>query len=270
VTTVNGHEAAPPAALRRERILDAVRRQDFASVADLSEVFRVSEVTVRSDLAFLERRGKLRRVRGGAMAHAPHRHEQPFEETSVAAAEQKALIGAAAATMVSSGETIILDVGSTAAATAQALVQRDDLADVVVFTNGLNIALSLEPAGARITVVVTGGTLRPLQHSLVNPLGTLVLSEINARTVFLGCNGVDAVGGITNINLPEAEVKRQMLRSAARRVVLADGSKIGAVSLAHLCRVEDVDTVLTDQTADAGAVAALEERGVDVQVVDAT
>lgn len=268
MAAVDGHNTAAPAAVRRERILEAVRRQDFASVADLSQVFRVSEVTVRSDLAHLERRGKLRRVRGGAMANAPHRSERPFEETSVARAAEKARIGRAAAAMVASGETVILDVGSTAAATAQALVLREDLSDVVVFTNGLNIALALEAAGPRFTVVVTGGTLRPLQHSLVNPLGTLVLSEINARTLFLGCNGVDAEGGITNINLPEAEVKRQMLQSAIRRVVLADGSKIGQISLAHLCDVDDVDLVLTDETADPSALDALRSRAVDVRVVD--
>ena len=72
-------------------------------------------------------------------------------------------------------------------------------------------------ANQRISVIVTGGTLRPLQHSLVNPLATMVLSTMNPDVAFVGCNGVHAQRGVTNVNLPEAEVKREML-GAARAV----------------------------------------------------
>ena len=88
---------------------------------------------------------------------------------------------------------------------------------MVVFTNGLKTALELEPATPRITVVVLGGTLRPLQHSLVDPLATLILDQISVKTVLLGCNGVDPIGGVTNINLPEAALKQRMLAVATRK-----------------------------------------------------
>jgi DeoR family transcriptional regulator of aga operon len=224
-------------------------------------------MTVRGDLDSLAARGKVHRVRGGAIPRLIPRQEQPFEDSVASFAAEKVAIGQAAAALVEDGETVLIDVGSTAAATARALAARTELDDIVVFTNGLKTALELEPASPRITVVVLGGTLRPLQHSLVDPLATLILDQISVKTLLLGCNGVDALGGVTNINLPEAEVKKRMLAVAARRVVLADGSKLGRVEVARLCTIDDVDMVITGRSADPAVVDALRERGCDVRVV---
>jgi DeoR family transcriptional regulator of aga operon len=184
-----------------------INDRDFVRVADLSLMFGISEVTVRSDLDELAHRGQVRRIRGGAVPRAESAAERSFEESAGANAAEKDAIGRAAAALVAAGDTILLDVGTTTNAVARALVDRADLSDVVVLTSGLNIALTLEPAIPRFTVVVTGGTLRPLQHSLVDPLAGVVLDRINVGTLFLGCNGVDPEGGVTNINLPEADVK---------------------------------------------------------------
>ncbi len=254
-----------PASVRRERMLEVVRASEFTRVAALSEMFGTSEVTIRGDLDALARRGLLRRIRGGAMPAAPA-PERPFEETESTHVEEKAAIARAAAALVRRGQSVLLDVGTTTTAIARALAARDDLREVLVITNGLNIALELEHAAPRLSVLVTGGTLRPLQHSLVDPLGGLVLERINADTVFLGCNGVDPEAGVTNVNLPEAEVKRRMLRAAGHRVVVADGSKVGAVHLARLCAIEDVHQLITGASADPATLDALRERGIDVLV----
>jgi DeoR family transcriptional regulator of aga operon len=193
--------------------------------------------------------------------------EQPFEDSISSFAAEKVAIGQEAAALLEDSETVLLDVGTTAAATARAIAARTELDDVVVFTNGLKTALELEPASPRVTVVVLGGTLRPLQHSLVDPLATLILEQISVKTVLLGCNGVDMVGGITNINLPEAEVKKRMLAAATRKIVLADGSKLGRIEVARLCGIDDVDMVITGRSADPAVVAALRDRGCDVRVV---
>lgn len=259
-----------PARVRRERMLGLVRDRDFVHVGELAETFGISEVTVRADLDELQTRGHLRRVRGGAVPRTRARPERPYEETATANVEDKQAIAEVAAAMVETGDTVVLDVGTTTTAIARVLAAREDLTNVVVFTNALTIALELESASPRITVVVTGGTLRPLQHSLVDPLGGLVLDSINAGLVFLGCNGVDPEAGITNVNLPEAEVKRRMLRAAQRRVVVADGSKVGEVALVHLADLDDVDLLLTSASADPQLVEALREGGLEVQVVGGT
>jgi DeoR family transcriptional regulator, aga operon transcriptional repressor len=259
-------EGDVPAEMRREQMLAFVRSRDFVRVTDLSARFHVSEVTVRGDLDALAERGQIRRIRGGAMPRSLPHPERPFEEMQGARVDEKAIIGRAAASLVSNGEAVILDVGTTTMAVARALAKRDDLYDVVVFTNALNIAIELESANPRFTVVVTGGTLRPMQHSLVDPLGGLMLEHINAHTVFLGCNGIDPSGGVTNINLPEAEIKRLMLQAARRRIIVADGSKVGGIELAKLCSIDEIDLLITDSSADPAILNALRERDLEVML----
>jgi DeoR family transcriptional regulator of aga operon len=254
--------------VRQERISALVEEQGFVRVSDLSARFGVSTVTVRTDLQSLESHGRVRRIRGGAMPPGIQRSEQPFEVAEHDLASEKAAIGACAAGLVADGDTVLLDVGTTTTAIARALVARADLRDVTVVTNGLTVALVLERAWPRVSVVVTGGTLRPLQHSLVNPLGTVLLDGLNASIAFIGCNGVDAAGGVTNVNLPEAEVKRAMLLSARRPVVVADGSKLGEVEVAKICELSEVSLVVTDASADPSILADLAAVGCDVQVAE--
>jgi DeoR family transcriptional regulator of aga operon len=252
--------------VRQERITALVEEQGFVRVSDLSNRFGVSTVTVRTDLQSLESHGRVRRIRGGAMPPGIQRSEQPFEVAEHDLASEKAAIGACAAGLVADGDTVLLDVGTTTTAIARALVARADLRDVTVVTNGLTVALVLERAWPRISVVVTGGTLRPLQHSLVNPLGTVLLDGLNASIAFIGCNGVDAAGGVTNVNLPEAEVKRAMLLSARRPVVVADGSKLGEVHLGRIAAIDAFDVLVTDAAAPQPLVAELEASGLAVHL----
>ena len=247
---------------RRTRILALVEENGFARVVDLSAAVGVSAVTVRADLQALEAQGAVRRIRGGAMpVDALALRERSFEETQDEAAAQKAQIAAAAAAMVEPGMSVLLDVGTTTAAIAHELVRREELGDVTVITNGLSIALALEPAIPRLHVVVTGGTLRPLQHSLVAPLGTLLVEHVHADLAFIGCNGVDSLAGVTNVNLPEAEIKRAMLSAASVAVVVADGSKIGRARLGRVATIDDVDVIITDPSAPAPALAELRQLG---------
>ncbi len=248
-------------------MLSIIRDRDFARVGELSNEFGISEVTVRSDLDHLERRGSVRRVHGGAVfAARPDRRERPFEEEAISSVEEKRAIARCAAEMVQSGDVVILDVGTTCSALAKAMAARQDLEDVVVVTNGLNIAIAFEPVMPRFSVVVTGGTVRPLQHSLVDPFGGPVLERLNAELMFLGCNGVDVRTGVTNVNLPEAEMKQRMMRSARRTVALADGSKVGETSVAWVCDIDALDALITGSSVSPEAIAELEEQGLEVWV----
>jgi DeoR family transcriptional regulator of aga operon len=226
----------------------------------------VSDVTVRGDLDALAALGEVRRVHGGAMSLGSAPAERSFEDSSSDNAAEKRAIGVAAAALVSSGDVVALDVGTTAMAVAGALRAREDLEGVMVLTNGINIALELERAFPRVTVVVTGGTLRPLQHSLVQPLADRVMAEVNPDLALVGCNGVHGERGVTNINLPEAEIKRSMLAAARRKVIVADGSKFGAITPAHLCAAEDADLLLTGPSAPEAVLEDLKRRGAAIEV----
>jgi len=258
-----------PAEVRQGRIRSYVNEHEFVRVSDISERFGISEVTARADLSALEDRGYVRRVHGGAVPRQVHRAERPFDLTEDRPVADLAHLGAAGAAKVRPGDAVLIDVGTTTTALARALVARSELSEVSVFTNGLTIALELEAAFPRVTVVVTGGTLRPMQHSLVNPLGETILEGINASIAFIGCNGVDPIGGITNINLPEAEIKRRFVAAARKRVVLADGRKLGVVELVQVCAIDDVDELITDSRADPDVVDRIRDLGVEVTVVEA-
>lgn len=248
----------PGAAERRDRMRAVIEERAFARVAELSREFGVSTVTIRGDLDALEAEGGIRRIRGGAMPFdATRLVERSFEEATVEAAEAKSRIAAAAADLLQPGMSVLLDVGTTTAAVAREILRRDGLRDLTVITSGLSIALMLEAAIPRIEVIVTGGTLRPLQHSLVAPLADLVLGSVHADIALIGCNGVEAEAGVTNINLPEAAVKAAMIAAAARTVVVADGTKVGRVHLGRITGVSAVDVLITDPTAPGAALAEL-------------
>ncbi|WP_431278026.1 DeoR/GlpR family DNA-binding transcription regulator [Leifsonia poae] len=255
-----------PAALRRERMLDLIGRHGFVRVGDLSEAFQVSDVTVRSDLDLLDQQQSIRRVHGGAVLRGAGMRESSFEEALEASADEKRSIAIAAAASVESGSSLILDVGTTTTAIARALVERTDLDDVTVITNGLTIALELERAIPRFEVIVTGGTLRPLQHSLVEPLASVLLDRMHADLAFVGCTGVHPTGGITNVNLPEADLKRVMVGAATRAIVVADGSKLGRTHLGRIASLDEVDGLITGVSAPSGTVAELRESGLAVVV----
>ncbi|WP_117238252.1 DeoR/GlpR family DNA-binding transcription regulator [Thermus sediminis] len=248
---------------RREKILALLRQNGQVQVADLAKTFGVSQVTVRADLEALERQGLLRRLRGGAVPWEARRFELPLEVTRAVHAREKEAIGKRAAGLVKDGDVVILDVGSTTTEVAKAL--SPSLKDVVVITSALNIALLLENHPG-VTVIVTGGRLRPLQHSLVNPFGTLLLEELNADKAFLGCNGVHPERGFTNTNLEEAEIKKAMARAAREVYFLADHSKLLQVAAAKIAPLSAATLLITDKKARPEALEALKNAGLTLEV----
>nr|WP_221276835.1 DeoR/GlpR family DNA-binding transcription regulator [Deinobacterium chartae] len=249
-------------------ILSEIERRDSVTVNELSNLLGVSAVTIRSDLEELSRMGRIHRTRGGATRPLLERFdgnfELPLEETRRQLPREKRRIGQAAAALIQDGETVFLDVGSTATEVARHISPA--LQGVTVVTNSLNIALELE-ALPNLTIIVTGGTLRRLQHSLVNPLGLELLRDVHADRLFLGCNGVSVQAGVTNRNLPEAEIKRQMVTNSREVYVLADHSKLGVTSSAAIAPLDRVTRLITDRAANPQEIGCLEAAGLDVLCV---
>lgn len=268
-------DASLPAEVRRARMAERVREDGVLRVADAARDYGVSEVTVRADLGRLEAAGLVRRVHGSALPATGSPREEPLERVSARDAAAKRAIGRRAAAQVRSGTSIALDVGSTTLAVAHALVDRADrgeLDGLVVVTNGLTIALALERAIPRITVVLTGGTLRPLQHSLVDPGASEALAGLHVDLAILGCNGIDEEGRITNLNLAEAQVKRAMLTASASHLVVADAGKLGVRHLGTIGVADAATTLVTAgawEDAASACAAALTARGARVIRADA-
>jgi DeoR family transcriptional regulator of aga operon len=250
---------------RHEAIRTALEVYGRVSTSEMSARLGVSTVTIREDLKYLEQQTVLTRTRGGAIPRRGSGTELSLEMTTWANRSEKLAIGAHAASLVESGTTVIIDVGSTTTEMAKAL--SPELNGVTVITNGLNIALILESMPG-ITVIVTGGTLRPLQHSLVAPMGTVLLEKLRADLAFLGCNGVDPERGFTNSNIAEAEIKQAMVEATNRAVFLADHTKIGDVAAAFVADIERADLFVTDTGADQEVLTALQGAGLNIDVVD--
>jgi len=245
---------------RRAAIIEILNKTGRRRVADLARELLVSEVTVRQDLDLLEQQGLLRRAHGGAIINPRTGFERPFQLEETAFSDEKERIGKAAAAQISDGETVILDVGTTVAAVARHLESHQQL---TVLTNALNIALTLENY-PEINLLVTGGTLRPQQHSLVNPYARFILEQVRVDLVIIGVSGVSLEHGFTNVNIAEAEMKELFIKTAQRRIVVADSSKIGKVALARVAKLSEIDLLITDQQADSEALAKLREQGLEV------
>lgn len=258
---------AVPASVRREQIVSTVERRGFARVNELSQSLGVSEVTVRADLDLLAEAHIIQRVHGGAVSGVKSTAQSPDYERALAKAmNEKRRIGTAAARLVESEMSVLLDAGTTTLAVARALGARDDLRGVVVFTNSLTIALELgaiEPH--RITVVVTGGTVNFRQRSLVDPMGDMFLGAVHSDICFFGCNGVSA-NGFTNSSLPEVTMKRRYLESAARSVVVADSSKLGKSQMIQIAPLDRIDVLFTGTEAPAEELEILREVGLEIEV----
>ncbi len=234
---------------RRTQIVQHAVREGRVSVNDLSQMFGVSEVTIRADLQDLAEQGLLLRTHGGAVP-ASRAPELSFTLRRQRQVAQKDLIGTAAAALVSNGDAIFLDTSSTALALARHLRHCRDL---TIITNSLPVAESfLEASG--VTVVVTGGTLQRETISLVGVDGLEMLRKLNIRCGFFGAHGLSDPEGLTDVSAAEAEVKRQVVGMCRQVVGIIDATKWGRAGLASFARLDEIDVLVTDKLAPAELV----------------
>jgi len=252
--------------VRKERIARMIRERGFMSSAALAELFGVSEMTVRRDLAELEMRGVVQRTHGGAVTDAAPAaaeeapHEPFFDEREKRNAEAKARIARAAAALVRPMQTVALDVGTTTHALAQILVRDERLQ---LFTSNLRIATLSGPGCAEVYAL--GGRVRPAEKSLVGPVAIDQLRKLWFDVAFLGVSSVSPAG-IFDYAIEEIELKREFAQRAARRVVLADSSKFGARALAQIGALDVFDTLVTEAVPPGELGRALGAAGVEVIV----
>jgi DeoR family transcriptional regulator, fructose operon transcriptional repressor len=242
---------------RHQAILDAVREAGRAEVTALAELLDVTPETIRRDLTVLERRGVLRRVHGGAIPVERLGAELAVpERQDVAGAEKDRIAKTALAELPESG-TLLIDAGTTTARFAELLPTDREL---VVVTHALPIA-QIVAARPNLTLHLVGGTVRGRTLAAVGGWAEKALAEVFADVCFLGTNALTVERGLTTPDLAEAAVKRHLISSARRTVVLADHTKFGRDDFAHVADLEAVDTVITDTATDQDFVADVESAG---------
>ncbi|MGK9167621.1 DeoR/GlpR family DNA-binding transcription regulator [Inquilinus limosus] len=252
-------------AKRRAMILDHLRVNGAASIQELADAIGGSQSTIRRDLEHLVEGGYLERTHGGALLLQPLRAS--FErETSLNAQlrhAQKAAIGAEAARRLNPHESVIFESSSTVMEAVRAASGRN--LPLTVVTNSLEIALfSAQVQTWR--VIMPGGTIRPGFSALVGEPGESFFATVHPDVLFTGAWAVTG-NLLTDATLEVASLKKAMVQSARRTIVLVDSSKFAAPAFSTFCELSAIDEVITDDGISPEHLASLRSFDVKVTVV---
>jgi len=252
---------------RRLAILKMVRDRELVRVSELSQRFGVSEVSIRRDLTKLGEYGLLRRVHGGAVV-SPQLASGDMARANESDPRlgEKKRIGRAAASLIRSGDRIILDSGTTVLEVAREIAEDSGMGQLTVTTASLPAFTALAVA-RNVHLVVLGGIYLPDYQTLVGPQTMASLQGLHVDKLFLGADGLSRRSGVTTANMLEAEVSRAMAQAAAEIIVVSDSSKIDNVGFTTIIPLTEVHTLITDDQAPPDFVAAVRRWGAKVMLV---
>jgi len=246
---------------RRHEILTVIENEGIVALQQLTDRVQASESTVRRDLEYLEKIGQIRRTRGGAAYVGESL--TTLDERSVQSLPEKQAVGKAAAALVSPGETVLLDGGTTTLEVARHLGGKP----LQVVTNSLPVAtlLSNQP---QIELVLIGGYLYPKTGVALGPLAMKALEQVNVRRLFMSVGGITEKG-LFNSNTLLADTERSMLSAAEEVIVVTDSSKLGHSALAHLCSLDRVHRVVVDAGIPEPWKKILADAGIALTIAEA-
>ncbi|GHO49620.1 DeoR/GlpR family DNA-binding transcription regulator [Ktedonospora formicarum] len=248
---------------RRQQIMRVLEREQRATVAELSRLFSVSEVTIRKDLTWLETQGLALRTHGGAIPNTSAVNEIGYAEREQLRRSEKQRIARAAASYVQDGDTVVLDASSTTLAMVPYLGAKQEL---TIVTNGVRTGMELLQFPG-ISVLMLGGMLRRESASLVGNWGRALLEQVNISKAFVGARGLTLSAGLTDVNSEEVEIKRAIVGAAKEVIAVIDSSKWGLVTLATFCPLERLTRIITDPLAPPTMIQQARDLGIDVQLV---
>lgn len=228
---------------RKEKIIEMLKEDGSAKVAELARIFKVTEVTIRQDLEKLETEGLIIREHGGAYLKNVADQVQSFSLANQDNLDKKAIIARKCLDFIEDGDTIILDSGSTTTEIAKLLRGHKNL---TVITNALNIALLLgiEP---NIEVIMTGGEFKPPTLSLTGQKAADFFKGLNVQKLFLATAGISLKSGLTYPSISDLVVKKAMIEAAETTYLVADSTKMGKNALASLGALSLIDYIITDE-----------------------
>jgi len=245
---------------RQAEIIRILREQGTIHVRELSQLFDVSEVTIRSDLRTLEEAGILLRVYGGAVNNIGTALDVTFAARSTINREAKRRIAAAAVAMIQNGDTIAIDAGTTTMEIARQLPT--DLR-ITVITTGPSIAMEAA-AREKVTVDLIGGLLSPAHIAVVGSDAETSIQAFYTDKAFLAILAFDLERGLTDTSRAVARVKRAFLENAEQAIVVADSTKFGKVAPVVVAPLSAADTLITDSGLSDTDVQRLREAGLEV------
>ena len=244
---------------RRNAILEKLQVERRVVVSELSQLYNVSEETIRRDLEKLENDGYVIKSYGGAVLNENTNVDLPFNVRKNRNVLGKQKIAAIVSEMVHDGENIMLDASSTAVAIAKALKNKKDL---TVITNSLEIALELIDVSG-CNVISTGGLATGSSFALVGSVTDKTIRSYYVDKAIISSKGIDLYAGITDSDERHANNKASMLQMAKKKVLAVDSSKFGKIAFAKIGDLKDVAAIVTDKKPEEEWLQRLEELGVE-------
>ena len=223
---------------RQNKILKILEKNDQATVNDLSEELKVSSVTIRQDLNFLEAEGLLKRVHGGAVL----KDADDLENRLVVNYEKKLRIARKLASFVSEGETILIESGSVNALLARELLK---IKKVTIITTNVYIARQFRKS-EQANIIILGGIYQHDSETLIGKITKTCIEQLNIDKAFIGIDGYTATNGFTLRDLFRAEVSSYIIQKAKDVYVVSDSSKFGKTELTNICYISDIQHIATN------------------------
>ena len=244
---------------RRNRIAELVAEKKAVTNAEIMARFGISIETVRRDLAYLESKGLIERVYGGAAARVFRREEPTYFRREHTREAEKSAIAAVAAGMTGACKNVFFDIGTTVERIARLV---DDLS-MNAFTNSMRTAIMLSEKGCAVTV--PGGNMRPVEFSVSGVLAENNMDLFNVDLAFIGAAGMDETG-VTDFIPDEAHFRSRVIEHASRVIVAADSSKCAVRALCRVCSWSDVDMLITDAGAPKPLLSVIADKGVEIVI----
>jgi DeoR/GlpR family transcriptional regulator of sugar metabolism len=249
---------------RREKLLELLENNMYIDVKTLVEELGVSEATARRDLGYLANMGFVVRTHGGAYftTNKSTIHEPILDYKQHLMEAEKKAIGQAAAELVSPGDTLIIDSGSTTWYMIENLRTKKPL---TVVSNDIKILMHLADYPG-FTVIDTGGIIRPELKILLGESAIDMIQGLHVNWVFQGANAIDLKHGVTTTSMEEASLKQAMIDAGQKVVILADHTKFGKAVFTRVCGLEDVSLIITDAGMMPEQVLEIRALGVNLQI----
>lgn len=244
---------------RRNEILMKLQAERRVVVSELSQLYDVSEETIRRDLEKLVNEGVAIKSYGGAVINENANLEVPFNIRKNYNVIGKQKIAEQIAAMVKDGESLMLDASSTAVYIAKALKEKKNL---TVITNSIEIIVELMDM-PEWKVLSTGGLSREGSFALVGPQTDKMLKSYHVDKAVISCKGFDLESGITDSDELHANNKITMLGAAGKKILAVDKSKFDKTAFTAIGALDDITTVVTDEEPDRRWLQAFEEAGVE-------
>ncbi|MBR5506941.1 MAG: DeoR/GlpR transcriptional regulator [Clostridia bacterium] len=246
---------------RREQIAQMLEKQHSVTNNELMECFSISVETVRRDLAYLESRGVLTRVYGGAVKKEVTRTEPLYTSRERENSREKLKIANMAESLIEPDDIVFFDLGTTVELVAKKLEKSKN---IHAFTNAIRTAVTLSEKCSE--VILTGGKIRPGELSLSGTLAETNIERFNIDKAIIGAAGITK-DGISDFISDEAGIRSQIIKSADKVIVLADFAKFGQRAMCKVCPLDEIDILITDNKAPKDFLKEIEKKGVKVVIV---